>query len=146
MVELVADRGYGGTTVAALATVAGVSKASFYEQFRDKEACFFATYDAALRGAARSVLLGESIAPVGRERLRAGLAAVADLIATERAAATLVLVDGLAAGPVVLNHVRRRFGLLETMVADRLAGETDGHRPPVSVSRGIVRGIAFLAR
>lgn len=46
MVELVADQGYGNTTITAIARRAGVSPNVFYEHFASREECFLAGYDA----------------------------------------------------------------------------------------------------
>ena len=43
--ELVAARGYAGTTVKEIAGAAGVSLSTFYEHFADKEECFLAAYE-----------------------------------------------------------------------------------------------------
>lgn len=45
MTELMAEVGYRAVKVGAVAAHAGVSRASFYESFPDKEACAFAAYD-----------------------------------------------------------------------------------------------------
>jgi AcrR family transcriptional regulator len=45
MTELVAEAGYGAATIGALAGRAGVSRATFYELFADKEDCLLAAYD-----------------------------------------------------------------------------------------------------
>jgi AcrR family transcriptional regulator len=145
-IELAADRGYDGTTVRGIVQLAGVSKASFYEQFSGKDECFIAACDTALRAAARAVLRGESTAGEGRDRLRAGLWALAELIAAEPKATRLVLIDGLAAPPTIRDHLIRRFGLLEALVHERLATEPDGGGLPRALSAGIVRGIAHHAR
>jgi AcrR family transcriptional regulator len=42
---LMAQRGYAGVTVGELAREAGVSRATFYEHFADKEQCLLAAYD-----------------------------------------------------------------------------------------------------
>jgi AcrR family transcriptional regulator len=39
------EHGYAGLTIGHLTREAGVSRASFYSQFKSKEACFLATYD-----------------------------------------------------------------------------------------------------
>src|ERR1035441_2297652 len=54
MVEAISLRGYTKTSVAQLCRLAGISKRTFYEQFRSEEACFIASYDRVLaRVAAR---------------------------------------------------------------------------------------------
>src|SRR5690242_3020391 len=45
MVKAVAEKGYAATTIADVVARAGVSRRTFYEQFRDKEACFLAAFD-----------------------------------------------------------------------------------------------------
>src|SRR5258705_7100077 len=44
-VRVVAEKGYGATTVADLTREAGISRTTFYAMFEDKEACFLAAYD-----------------------------------------------------------------------------------------------------
>ena len=45
LTELMAAHGYHGVRLAELVTRAGVSKATFYEHFADKEQCMLAAYD-----------------------------------------------------------------------------------------------------
>jgi AcrR family transcriptional regulator len=45
MIAAVAEKGYGATTVADVIAGAGVSRATFYELFGDKEDCFIAAHD-----------------------------------------------------------------------------------------------------
>jgi AcrR family transcriptional regulator len=46
MAEVSAERGYAHVSVADVLTRAGVSRATFYQLFRDKEDCFGAAYEA----------------------------------------------------------------------------------------------------
>jgi AcrR family transcriptional regulator len=45
LTELLAERGYAAVRIGDLVARAGVSRASFYEHFADKEACLLAAYD-----------------------------------------------------------------------------------------------------
>jgi AcrR family transcriptional regulator len=47
MVEAVAHAGYGGASVARVIAAAGVSRATFYEHFSDRDDCFLAAYSRA---------------------------------------------------------------------------------------------------
>ena len=47
MIELAAKAGYQAVSIAQVSSHAGVSSATFYEQFEDKEDCLLAAYDAA---------------------------------------------------------------------------------------------------
>src|SRR5918998_1895118 len=44
MGTVVADKGYAAATVADVVRAAGVSRTTFYEQFRSKEDCFLEAY------------------------------------------------------------------------------------------------------
>src|SRR6185437_3658246 len=46
MAEVSAERGYAHVSVADVLSRAGVSRATFYQLFRDKEDCFGAAYEA----------------------------------------------------------------------------------------------------
>lgn len=49
MADTVADKGFAATTVGDVIARASVSRATFYEQFADKQECFLAAFDAAAR-------------------------------------------------------------------------------------------------
>jgi AcrR family transcriptional regulator len=123
MVEAVRRSGYAKVTIAEVITLAGVSKSAFYNHFTDKTDCFLATYEEIVEiGAAR--IADAYRGAVGlTERLEAGLASFAEIIATEPAAASLVIVDSLAlgeAGVAPREATARRF---EKMVTQSFASE-----------------------
>ncbi|MEV5647922.1 TetR/AcrR family transcriptional regulator [Nocardia sp. NPDC052254] len=135
MADAMADNGYVGTSVAAVIKRAGVSRETFYEQFRSKEACFEAAYEQAvelllariqesLRSSAESATDGpQSAPPIG-----VLLDAYLDGLAAEPAYARLFLVEVYAAGPKV---IARRAELQESfvsLVARILDARTDQQR------------------
>ena len=61
MAHLASGKGFAATTIADLASEAGVSKRTFYEHFASKEACFLALYRAASASALRT--LREAVRP-----------------------------------------------------------------------------------
>jgi AcrR family transcriptional regulator len=96
--HVVAEKGYGPATVADVIERAGVSRKTFYEHFRDKEACFLAAYDTGV-----DVLLATMRAAQGtRGRVRAYL----ELLAAEPAFARTFLIEVAAAGPRALRRRR----------------------------------------
>jgi AcrR family transcriptional regulator len=103
MAETVAAKGYAATTVADVVARAGVSRKTFYEHFGDREECFLAAYDAAvdaLFGAvAERVAAGEPAGDDWRARVRAGVRAYLDALASEPAFARTFLVEVRVAGP-----------------------------------------------
>jgi AcrR family transcriptional regulator len=97
MIDAAARYGYGGASIARVVEQAGVSRATFYEHFADREECFLAAY----REVAGQI--GRDVERVERERdaadrpgeILAGLLASADL---NPAAARVAAIEGLAAG------------------------------------------------
>ncbi len=55
IVELVAERGVSGATIARIVAGSGVSRRTFYELFKDREDCFVAAFEMALERASRYV-------------------------------------------------------------------------------------------
>jgi AcrR family transcriptional regulator len=99
----VAAKGYSATTVADITRIAAVSRATFYEQFSDKLACYLAAYEAAgeeLHAAVRdaSSLVDDPIAA-----LRAGDRAYLRFLEADRGRTRAALVETVAAGPRALE-------------------------------------------
>lgn len=131
MAEAMSENGYVGTPVAAVIKRAGVSRETFYEQFRSKEDCFEAAYERAVE-----LLLAGILAVTGAEfddetdtaRVERVLAAYLDALAAEPAYARLFLVEVYAVGP---EAIARRTYLQETfvaMVADLMHADTEDQR------------------
>jgi AcrR family transcriptional regulator len=94
-----AQVGYAEASAEAIARGAGMSKATFYEHFANKEECILALFD----DAAERVLsvMGQAVGQAERaprERLRAGIHAFLDILATHPAEAQTLLVEIMAAG------------------------------------------------
>jgi AcrR family transcriptional regulator len=124
MANAAAEKGYPHATVADVIAAAGVSRATFYEHFADKEDCFVAAFDAGVEimlAAMEDTLAGAEGTPV--ERLDDVLAAYLGLLAAEPAFARVFLVEVYAAGP---RAIERRAELQQRFV-DSIAGvlETD---------------------
>jgi AcrR family transcriptional regulator len=121
LLEEVAERGYAATSVAHITARAGVSRKSFYEQFSDKEDCYFAAFDMA--GAAQAMTVKRAIEKAGRpasriEYFRLILQAFLDAVAASPAAARTLLVEVYAVGP---EAVRRKAGHQQDALAAFLA-------------------------
>lgn len=59
--DAIADRGYHATTVAEVIAYAGVSRATFYEHFADKDACVLAAYQQAATHTKNNVTTSASL-------------------------------------------------------------------------------------
>jgi AcrR family transcriptional regulator len=156
MIELVALRGYAGSTVSELCELAGVSKRTLYERFPDgKEQCFLATYDLVVHRARLRILgvgpqrprilLGVS----PRRQLRALAEEFARSVADDPNAAWLVLGESLGAGPegpALSERVERTRALVEHVLSHSLRAGPDAPAPERRVVRRIVREGTRLVR
>jgi AcrR family transcriptional regulator len=135
MVEAVARRGYAGMTLRELVALAGVSKSTFYDHFESKQECFLSTFDATIEEAHRRVVAG---CREGSEadRLRTALETLFTLVAAERDAAYLVVVESLSLGLAGEEHRERGWALFEDLLAEALAPGSDG-----GVSEHAIRAI-----
>ena len=128
LAQTMADKGYAATTVADVLRAAGVSRETFYEQFKSKEDCFAQAYEAAA-----AILLAGLAEAQGAEgdpldRLDRALRVYLDTLAAESEFARLFLVEVYAAGPEALARraaVQRAF---VDLVVDGLGARTADDR------------------
>ncbi|GAB4582243.1 TetR/AcrR family transcriptional regulator [Nocardia sp. IFM 10818] len=131
MAEAMAENGYVGTPVAAVIKRAGVSRETFYEQFRSKEHCFEAAFERTVELLLAGVLAASTEGPEGEtqiQRIERLLTAYLDALAAQPAYARLFLVEVYAVGA---EAIARRTQLQETfvaMVADTLGAESEEQR------------------
>lgn len=114
MAEVLTERGYADTPVAAVIDRAGVSRETFYQQFGSKQDCFIAALEDAigrLAGALETVLAATAGSPL--QRYDALLAGYLETVAARPATARLFLIETYAAGP---DAMRRRLELQEQFV------------------------------
>jgi AcrR family transcriptional regulator len=108
-----AERGYAGASSESISRRAGMSKATFYEHFANKEECMLALFDMgaalvqeAMAQAARSAPTGDA-----RERIKAGTRAFLAALAENPEFAQTLLVEIIGAGP---RAAQRRDQVLQT--------------------------------
>jgi AcrR family transcriptional regulator len=134
MVDEVAERGYPAVTVAHVIARAGVSRATFYEQFADKESCFLAAFDAAIG----ILLAGADRQPGIAELLRSYL----DRLAANPGYAKVFLVDIHALGTAgMLRRAasQQRFGaVVARVVGARTAADRFGCEAFVAATGALV--------
>jgi AcrR family transcriptional regulator len=130
---VVAERGFGGASIALVIAAAGVSRFTFYELFENFEQCFLTVLDAAMRRT--SALMAEAFAQnaTWQERAVAGLAALLSALDADPPLARVCLVEALAAGPAALEYRARELELLKHMV-DSAAGPARAGRHSSALS------------
>jgi AcrR family transcriptional regulator len=129
MVEAVAEQGYVNTSVADVLARAGVSRATFYAQFRDKQDCFHAAYAAGIG------LLTEAMS-AELDRVRAAgvtdpldrldhlLGVYLDTLHGQPALARTFLIEVYAAGPEAIDLRRRSLERFVDLLAETHHGES----------------------
>jgi len=142
MVQEVSERGAANVSVGHVVGRSGVSRRTFYEIFRDREECFLAAFDEALQNV--TVIVVTAYGAAGRAwqtGVRAGLMALLGFLDSDRAAARLLIVESLAAGPGALE---RRRQVIADLVAVLDLGRTEGSAkldPPALTAEAIVGGL-----
>jgi AcrR family transcriptional regulator len=126
-----AERGYAASSATSIARRAGMSKATFYAHFSNKEDCILALYDratevvgAAIAGAARSA---------GRDltaRLQAGTRAYLETLAGEPEFTQVLVVEIIAAGPKAIAKRDQAMQLFaDVLNAENAAAANRGLSP-----------------
>jgi AcrR family transcriptional regulator len=122
MAQAVVRKGFPAATVADVIAAAGVSRATFYQQFDDINDCFLAAFDAA----SHRVMV--ALFAVRTSDFEALLAAYLDVLCEDLASARVFLVDIFSAGP---EGIRRRAASQQrfaAVVADLTGARTAADR------------------
>lgn len=98
MARSCAKKGYGATTIGDVCEGAGVSRATFYELFKDKEDCFHASMEVALADAMGRIVAVYSPDKPWATMVRDAAAAFLDLLASRPTFARMALVEAPASG------------------------------------------------
>ncbi|MFF3568267.1 TetR/AcrR family transcriptional regulator [Nocardia jiangxiensis] len=126
MAQAMTENGYIGTSVAAIIKRAGVSRETFYEQFRSKEDCFEAAYERAAHLLQERIVEATGTLPdaaTREQRIEAMLGAYLGGLAADPADARLFLIEVYAVGPEAIA----RRGELQESFAVMVAQILDAH-------------------
>jgi len=93
-----AKKGYGATTIRDICETAGVSRATFYELFKDKEDCFHAAMELSLADAMGRIVAVYSPDKPWATMVRDAAAAFLDLLASRPTFARMALVEAPSSG------------------------------------------------
>jgi AcrR family transcriptional regulator len=98
MAKSCAEKGYGATTIADICTAAGVSRATFYELFKDKEDCFHAAMELSLADAMGTMVAVYSPDKPWATMVREGTAAFLELLASRPSFARMAMIEAPSSG------------------------------------------------
>ena len=127
MTEAVAEKGYSNTVVADVVARSGVSRATFYQMFRDKDDCFRAAYEthaelvALVMNTGLEQLRQSTDTPI--EQLDRILGLYLASLAASPALARVFLVEVYAAGPKLIEQRRASLEQFVDVVAATHEGE-----------------------
>jgi AcrR family transcriptional regulator len=144
MTDIVADRGLYGTTIAAVAKQARVSRVTFAEVFGSIERAFVALVEQVTAWPANLIRDAFERESSWRASVLAGLEALLVFLDSEPALARVCIVDALAGPPEALEHRARLLqplialvdGVRETLPADR--------QPPAITAEATVVSVAGI--
>jgi len=105
--------GYAEASAEAISREAGMSKATFYEHFKNKEECLVALFEYAAHSFGAVIHKASSDAGPGFEaRHRAGLSAILEMIEANPMLAQAMLVETVGAGPRVAELRDKALNLI----------------------------------
>ena len=140
-----AELGYTEMSVEAIIARAGVSRRTFYEQFKNKEDAFLAAYDAVLHQLVRHVQRAYLRETTARTRLRAGIEAFLQFLAGEPEFARMFIVEALAAGPRAIARRNDALRMFAEIIEDNIHELLPRCRRPALAAETIVGGIHEVA-
>jgi AcrR family transcriptional regulator len=108
--EVFSQRGYADASAEAISREAGMSKATFYEHFANKEEAILALFEMAQTVMAQRITEAMEAAEEPEARIRAGLYAFVGMVAEFPAASQTLLVEIIGAGP---RAIERRDAIIE---------------------------------
>jgi AcrR family transcriptional regulator len=140
MVALSSEKGYEATKIADLVKVAGVSRAAFYEHFKDKKECLLGAVDALVEPTIKAMEEAED-APTGEARVRQAVEAFMGLVAAQPAASKMCFMEVYAAGPEGEETVERMIDLFVRFGVSQL-NEIPGRKgTPPQMIRAMLGGL-----
>lgn len=143
MFDVSCERGAGDVTVAHVVARSGVSRRTFYEAFSDREDCFVAAFEQALKLASERVLPAYAVPGKWRERVRAALVALLAFLDEEPTIGRLLIVESLAGGPKALRR-RNEVIALAAEAIDEGRNESKSAAPPSLTAEGVVGGVLSI--
>lgn len=146
MIAVVALKGYTEATVADIIANAGVSRATFYEQFADKEDCFIAAYgtvmERMLTFVAEGFALGESDDWI--VQIRGGVRNLLVYLAQNPVAARVGIVEGFGAGARARDRYQQAVSSFFPFLDAGRSLTPSPDRIPAHAARVIVGGVSAL--
>jgi AcrR family transcriptional regulator len=141
MAQEISERGAANVSVAHVVGRSGVSRRTFYELFEDREDCFLAAIDEALKQAAAVVVPAYEAEGSWRARVRAGLVALLQYMDHDPASGRLLVVESLASGRGALERRQSVLAKVVSIIDEGCTETKTGSEPPPLTAEGVVGGV-----
>lgn len=111
-------KGYLALTVEDICAEAGVSRRTFYENFRDKEDCFITAYRQCNDELIAVVTGAASVGGEWQERARFAIGALLEFLASRPAVARMAVIEVMAAGPAAIAERDRAVAMISSLIGE----------------------------
>ena len=142
--EIVAKRGYQSTTVEHIVKRAGVARATFYENFENREACLLACLAEFVEAIRRVTAAAAATEPEWPGGIRAGLAAFLDYVAANPVLARTCMVESVTAGPTAIDCYEQAMGAFSPAFWRGRALVSATSELPETLEDSLVGGIVWM--
>lgn len=119
----VRGKGFAAATVEDICVQAGVSRRTFYENFRDKHDCFVTSYRHHSQEVMAMVTAAASAADGYEERARLGLLTLLRFLAEQPDLAYMAVVEVMAAGPEAVAERDNAVAALTALIGEPVLAE-----------------------
>jgi AcrR family transcriptional regulator len=134
--------GYVSMSVEDIVVTSGVSRRTFYDNFRGKEDVYLAAYDEASKQLLETVYAAFDAAEGLIAKIRDSLSAFLMFIAEEPAFADMCIVEVMAAGPAAIERRNQTMAAFATMIEKAASDELPKSKlPPALTAETLVGGI-----
>src|SRR5262245_8024520 len=140
LVAISSEKGYEATTVSELVKLAGVSRATFYGHFADKQELLLAAVEALIEPTLEVIERAED-APTGEARVRQAIEAFMGVLAAQPAAAKMGCIEVYAVGPEGEAEMERAIDVFEGFGVSQLNQIRGREGMPPQMVRAIVGGL-----
>ncbi|HEX5374992.1 MAG TPA: TetR/AcrR family transcriptional regulator, partial [Solirubrobacterales bacterium] len=144
MARACAGKGYGATTIADIVETAGVSRATFYELFKDKEDCFHAAMELSLADAMGIIVAAYSPDKPWARMVRDATAGFLELLASRPTFARMALIEAPASGGRSFQLYASGKRVLQSLLERGRDDPVEEEAIPSSVSRAALSAAESL--
>jgi AcrR family transcriptional regulator len=125
----VREKGYGALTVEDISVRAGVSRRTFYENFRDKDDCFITSLRQHEQELMAVVAGAASTGADWQQRARFALSALLRFLAKRPDVAHMGVIEVMAAGPRALAERDQAISALASLIGEEALGAVPNPAP-----------------